>query len=219
MTEYLATSYFIDFEHDAVKGFAEATLEGVGDDPIAVAQALFEAVRDGLWYDPYRLSAEAADFRASAIVQTQSAWCVPKAILLTALARGQDIPARLGFADVKNHLSSDKLRDSMGTDLFAWHGYSELLLNGRWVKLSTAFNQGLCDRFGVKVLNFDPVEGALMHPFDTSGQRHMEYVNERGSFTDLPLSEIFETFAEVYPGWGERLANLDSAQRDMSFQR
>lgn len=217
MTEYLATSYFIDFEHDAVKGFAEATLEGVDDDPIAVAQALFEAVRDGLWYDPYSLSAEAADFRASAIVQTQSAWCVPKAVLLTALARGQGIPARLGFADVKNHLSSDKLRDSMGTDLFAWHGYSELFLDGRWVKLSTAFNQGLCDRFGVKVLNFDPVDGALMHPFDTSGQRHMEYVNERGSFTDLPLDEIFETFTEVYPGWSDRMRSAQASAPDASF--
>tara|TARA_B110000503_G_scaffold41051_1_gene67582 strand:- start:108 stop:767 length:660 start_codon:yes stop_codon:yes gene_type:complete len=219
LTEYLASSYFLDFGHDAVKDFAALVLRDVDADPIAVAEALFEAVRDGWWYDPYRLSADAAEFRASAIVQTESAWCVPKAVLLTALARGQGIPARLGFADVKNHLSSDKLRASMGTDLFAWHGYSELWLDGRWVKLSSAFNQGLCDRFGVKVLAFDPVDGALMHPFDASGQRHMEYVNERGSFTDLPLVDIVQTFAKVYPGWGDIMANVDGMKPAMDFRQ
>ena len=38
----------------------------------------------------------------------------------------------------------------MGTDVFAWHGYSELLLGDRWFKLSTAFNIELCERFGTK---------------------------------------------------------------------
>ena len=28
----------------------------------------------------------------------------------------------------------------------------------------------------------------------------MEYVNERGSFDDLPLAQICASFAEVYPG-------------------
>ena len=219
MTEYLASSYFLDFEHDAVQNFAAAALRGVNGEPIAVAQALFEAVRDGLWYDPYSLSTDAAEFRASNIAKTATALCVPKAVLLTALARGQGIPARLGFADVKNHLSSNKLRASMGTDVFAWHGYSELWLDGRWVKLSSAFNQGLCDRFGVKVLAFDAVNGALMHPFDASGQRHMEYVHERGSFTDLPLAAIFETFADVYPDWRDRMMSVDSRQQDVSFRQ
>jgi transglutaminase-like putative cysteine protease len=138
--------------------------------------------------------------RATYLGETAT-WCVPKSIVLTALARASGIPARLGFADVRNHLTSEKLTETMGTDLFAWHGYSELWLNGRWVKLSTAFNKELCDRFGVKALEFDPVEGALMHPFDQSGRRHMEYVRERGSYLDLPMSDMFRTFAEVYPGW------------------
>ena len=33
-------------------------------------------------------------------------FCVNKAVLLAALARAVGIPARLGFADVRNHLSS-----------------------------------------------------------------------------------------------------------------
>ena len=108
------------------------------------------------------------------------------------------IPARLGFADVRNHLTSEKLSDQMGTDLFAWHGYSELLLGDRWFKLSTAFNIELCDRFGVKTLEFDGTDDALMHPFDKAGNRHMEYVDQRGSFDDLPLERILADFAAIY---------------------
>lgn len=191
-------TWFLDSDSDAV---CEYAAQVVGDvrDPIDMAERLFYAVRDGIRYDPYQVSRDPAVYRASAIAVATSNWCVPKSVLLAACARARGIPARLGFADVLNHLTSDKLSASMGTDLFAWHGYAELWLGDRWVKLSTAFNIELCERFGVAALEFDPVHGALMHPYDTSGRRHMEYVRERGSFNDLPLEEIFTTFDEIYP--------------------
>ncbi|MGH0032490.1 MAG: transglutaminase domain-containing protein [Myxococcota bacterium] len=120
-------------------------------------------------------------------------------MLLAAAARACGIPARLGFADVRNHLTSEKLSARMGTDTFYWHGYAELLLEGRWLKVSSAFNIEMCERFGVKVLAFDGTEDALLHPYDRAGNRHMEYVRQRGSFDDLPLDAIFATFDEVYP--------------------
>ena len=172
---------------------------GDASDPTDVAVRLFYAVRDGFRYDPYNVDHAPERFRASAVVASSSNWCVPKSVLLTAAARARGIPARLGFADVKNHLTSDKLRAQMQTDVFAWHGYSELLLDdGRWHKLSTAFNIELCDRFGVETLDFDGTGDALMHPFDKAGNRHMEYVNQRGSFDDLPLDRILADFAQNY---------------------
>jgi transglutaminase-like putative cysteine protease len=141
---------------------------------------------------------------------------VPKSVLLTASARARGIPARLGFADVRNHLTSEKLRASMGTDLFAWHGFSELLLDGQWHKLSTAFNIELCDRFGVEALEFDGTGDALLHPFDKAGQRHMEYVNQRGSFDDLPLDRILADFAELY-GDSTGTSNGAAAAGDDAF--
>ena len=198
--EWCEPTWFIDSDSAEVEAFVESALEGVsGADEIEVAVALFHAVRDGLRYDPYGLSRDPADYRASAIATSSSNWCVPKAVLLTAAARHAGIPARLGFADVRNHLTSDKLEARMGTDVFHWHGYSELLLGGRWFKLSSAFNHELCERFGVKVLDFDGTDDALMHPFDEHGRRHMEYVNERGTYDDLPLDEIFADFDEFYP--------------------
>jgi len=195
---WLSPTWFIDSDHPDVAAFAD---DAVGDATGRTEQAvaLFHAVRDGFRYDPYNTDYAPEAFKASSVVQSPTNWCVPKSVLLTASARHVGIPARLGFADVRNHLTSKKLSEQMGTDLFAWHGYSELLLDGRWFKLSTAFNIELCDRFGVKVLEFDGTDDALMHPFDKAGNRHMEYVNQRGSFDDLPLDRILADFAVIYP--------------------
>lgn len=194
---WLAPTWFIDSTHPEVIGFADAATEGIATER-EMAVALFLAVRDGFRYDPYNTSHEPEAFKASSVVSSTSNWCVPKSVLLTAAARHKGIPARLGFSDVRNHLTSEKLMESMGTDIFAWHGYSELLIDGQWRKASSAFNIELCERFGVKVLEFNGHDDALMHAFDESGNRHMEYVNQRGSFDDLPLDQIMATFAELY---------------------
>ena len=136
----LAPTWFLDSDDPAVVAFA-ADAAGDATSSTDVAVRLFHAVRDGFRYDPYNVDYAPERFRASSVVRSTSNWCVPKSVLLTAAARSQGIPARLGFADVRNHLTSEKLRAQMQTDVFAWHGYSELLLDdGQWHKLSTAFN-------------------------------------------------------------------------------
>lgn len=195
-------TWFIDSDSDEVAALADRVLtdtEVDRSDPRAVAVALFRAVRDGIRYDPYDISTDAEAFRASSVATSRSNWCVPKAVLFTAALRHVGIPSRLAFADVRNHLTSEKLSETMGTDVFAWHGYTELLVGGTWLKASTAFNIELCERFGVKVLDFDGTSDALMHPFDEAGNRHMEYLRDRGSYADLPLDEILATFSELYP--------------------
>lgn len=194
---WLTPTWFIDCDHPDVVAFAN---DAAGDatDPTEVAIRLFYAVRDGFRYDPYNVDYAPERFRASSVVRSASNWCVPKSVLLTAAARARGIPARLGFADVRNHLTSEKLRAQMRTDVFAWHGYSELLLGARWFKLSTAFNIELCQKFGVKPLEFDGTGDALMHPYDQAGNRHMEYIRQRGSYDDLPLDRILADFAEIY---------------------
>ena len=194
---YLEVTEFLDHDDAAVREFALDTI-GAAVDPTDKAVALFYAVRDGWWYDPYSSDDSRESFQASSVVAAERSWCVPKSVLLSAAARAVGVPARLGFADVRNHLQSEKLRESMGTDLFVFHGFSEFLLEGRWVKASAAFNVEMCERFGTKPLEFDGSSDALLHEFDQVGNRHMEYVNERGSYPDLPYDEIQATFAEVY---------------------
>jgi len=194
---WLEPTEFLDFDDPAVAAFAE---EAVGDasEPTDKAVKLFYRIRDGWWYDPYSSPRERSAFRASYVVEQSSSWCIPKSILYAASARAVGVPARLGFADVRNHLQSERLREKMGTDLFIFHGYTELLLDGRWVKASTAFNIELCERFGTLPLDFDGTADALLHPFDQVGNRHMEYVRERGSFDDFPFEEMNAAFEELY---------------------
>ncbi len=194
----LAASETFDHDAAAVREWALATA-GDGDEAER-ARRLFADVRDRVRYDPYRLAVTRADYMASSVLAQadEGNWCVPKAILLTAGARAAGIPARLGFADVRNHLSSAKLHARMGTDLFVFHGYAALYVGGAWRKTSPAFNAELCARFGVEALEFDGRSDALLHAYDGSGNRHMEYVNDRGMWTDVPFEEMYAQFRATY---------------------
>ncbi|MFT4194710.1 transglutaminase-like domain-containing protein [Ottowia sp.] len=196
---HLAATPFIDSAHPEVAAFARAHAQGA--DERARAVALAHAVRDQFRYDPYRIDLSPAGMRASSVLAQGHGWCVPKATLLAAAARAAGIPARLGFADVRNHLSTERMRQTMKTDLFIWHGYTELWLGGAWRKATPAFNLSLCEKFGLRPLDFDGVHDSIYHPFDLAGHRHMEYVNERGSFDDLPLARIVQDFHATYGDW------------------
>ncbi len=126
-------------------------------------------------------------------------------MLLTACARSQQIPARLGFADVKNHLNTKRLKKLMGTDVFVYHGYTELFLDNKWVKATPAFNLTLCNNFNVKPLEFDGTKDSIFHLFDKSGNMHMEYVKEYGTFSDLPWDAILAEMEKSYPVYFEDL--------------
>jgi transglutaminase-like putative cysteine protease len=195
----LVATEFIDADAPEVLAFAA---EAVGDskDPVEQAVRLFYAVRDGIWYSPYTVTDDPADYRASTIAGMDATFCVPKAVLLTAAARSVGIPARVGFADVRNHLNTEKLRAKMGSDLFIWHGYTALHLAGRWHKATPAFNLELCELFGVRPLEFDGTGDALFHEFTSGGERHMEYVRYRGEFDELPFEEMMAEFRAHYPG-------------------
>ena len=212
LDQYLSPTWFIDCDAPEIASQAEKLTSGAADNEQRAIR-LFYAVRDGLRYDPYSITSDPADYRASAVARRQAAYCIPKAVLLTALARAVRVPARLGFADVRNHLASPKLLAQLGTDLFVFHGFTEFWLSGRWVKATPAFNIELCERFGVRPLEFDGRSDAVFHEFSDDGRRHMEYVAERGSFSDLPFEEIMRAFAEHYGDFAFR-ADRERAGRD-----
>ena len=206
--EHLAATAFIDAEHPDVRAFARRAAEPASDNADRIRR-LFVAVRDEIRYDPYTASTDPDEYVASHVLASSTAYCIPKAVLLTAAARSLGIPARLGFSDVRNHLQSDRLAERMQSDLFVYHGYSELYLDGTWRKATPAFNASLCARFGVAPLEFDGSEDALLHPFTGDGSRHMEYVRDRGSFSDLPLEQILEALDSSYPDFLRRHAEID----------
>ncbi|HKF58242.1 MAG TPA: transglutaminase-like domain-containing protein [Blastocatellia bacterium] len=195
--EFTAATETIESGHPDVTGFTHRTI-GEANQDVDQAVKLYYAVRDEIRYDPYRVDLTPAGLKATTTLQTRRGWCVSKAILLAACSRSLGIPARLGFADVRNHLSTARLRETMGTDIFYWHGYTEMFLDGKWVKATPAFNIELCRKFRLLPLEFDGRNDSLYHPFDEQGNRHMEYVNNRGVYADVPIAEIAQTFQREY---------------------
>ena len=184
MTPSLAPGKFIDSNSPQVVVFAKKAAEGARDMHAAVLR-LFHAVRDGIIYDPYVSFADPANYRSSTV--------------LAAGARVIGVPSRVGYADVRNHLTSPRLYERIKTDTFRWHSYTELYLSGRWVKATPAFDRALCERAGIKPLDFDGEKDSLFHPFDKAGRRHMEYLKDRGTFADVPFDIIVADFRTHYP--------------------
>ena len=188
----------IDSTHPAVVAMAHSVLSGV-QGARQQAVALYYAVRDGFWYDPYHIDLTPTGMAASTVIARSKGWCVPKATLLAALCRSVGIPARLGFADVTNHLSTPRLRSLMDTDVFHWHGYTSIYIEGQWVKATPAFNRELCEKMHIRPLEFDGVKDALNHPFDLAGQRYMSYLTDHGLRDDVPLAEMRPVYERFYP--------------------
>jgi transglutaminase-like putative cysteine protease len=197
MTEYLSPGRYVDSAHPAVLDFARKHSSGSSERERAVS--LYYAVRDLIRYNPFLDFTKREVFRASAVLEAGQGFCVGKASLLAACARAAGIAARVGFADVKNHLTTPRLAETMGSDLFVYHGYTEIRIDGKWVKATPAFNLALCKRFRVKPLEFDGAEDSIFHPFDEDDRRHMEYLRERGVYADVPVAEIQQAFRDFYP--------------------
>jgi transglutaminase-like putative cysteine protease len=197
-SELLKPGEFVESDTPSVIDFARSSVGGARA-PIDIAVRLYYAVRDKIRYDPYQSYADQRTYSGQLALERGRGFCVAKAALLAACARVCGIPARLGFADVRNHLSTPRLIEMNGGDVFRWHGYADLWLEGKFVKATPAFNLSMCDRFGVKPLEFDGRTDSIFHPYDRENRRHMEYVLDRGTFADVPVQQIIATFREKCP--------------------
>ncbi|MGD8546195.1 MAG: transglutaminase-like domain-containing protein [Candidatus Bathyarchaeota archaeon] len=196
---YLEPTFVIDSNSEIITEKA-ASLTGKRNSPKDKAKELFYFVRDKIEYNAYRAfqAFNLSDYCASKTLQRGDGYCIQKAVALTALARAVDIPARLGFADVVNHLAPKKLIEMMGTNVFVYHGYSEFWLNDKWVKATPAFNIEMCQKFGIKPVEFDGVSDSILHKRDEKGELHIEYLRYHGTFPDLPFNEIIQAFMKQY---------------------
>jgi transglutaminase-like putative cysteine protease len=211
LKSYLLPSDCINSDDPRIIEQAETLVEGLNTGTER-AIALYYFVRDSFYYNPYTASVEIETLRATHVLATGEGWCVSKAVLLAALCRAAGIPAKLGFADVVNHLSTEKLRQTMTTDVFYFHGYCSIYSNEKWVKATPAFNLSLCEKFKLLPLEFNGVDDSLYHRFDQEGNRHMEYIRERGEYLDVPIADMRAVFAEHYPDLQDEADSQDSTK-------
>jgi transglutaminase-like putative cysteine protease len=194
---YLTPTSIIDSGHPSIMDFARATVQGI-EDPMEMAVHLYIAVRDGIRYDPYSPFYLPEHYRASYVLKRGRSFCVPKASLLCALSRACGIPSRIGLADVRNHLATKQLIEFLGSDLFAYHGFVEFYLEGKWVKATPAFNKELCERHHVPPLEFNGKEDSLFQPYNLKNQKFMEYIAFHGVYADVPVDQIVTGWEKAY---------------------
>jgi transglutaminase-like putative cysteine protease len=198
MKSYLTATKFINSDHPKIRAFAEKITNG-SRAPIQKAVRIYYAVRDGWKYNPYNISLQDDALLASNILQKEDGHCIDKAVLMIALLRAAEIPARLCLAKVRNHIAAERMTEAFGTDELTPHGYVEVWLNERWVKATPAFNKELCEKLGVAPLDFDGQHDSVFQEFDRAGGQFMAYLEEYGCFDDVPLDFIYDNMKAHYP--------------------
>jgi transglutaminase-like putative cysteine protease len=197
-SKYLLPTAIIDSNHQTIIEYAGSIIKNAGRDPISKAIKLYYAVRDGIWYDPYLPFFRPKHYRASEVLKKGRAFCVGKASMLCSLGRVCGIPSRVGFATVRNHLATKQLLEFLGSDLFVYHGFVEFYLDHKWVKATPAFNIELCKMHKVIPLEFNGREDSIFHPYNSEKKQFMEYVDDHGTYADIPVAEIVEGWGKTY---------------------
>jgi len=213
MEKYLRPTPAIDCDSDSIKEKARQLTKGQ-EAAIDKAKSLFYFVRDEIRYNFYILKSDLLeDYRASVILARGEGYCIQKAIVLAALARAVGIPSRLRFAVIRNPLASDKIKEILGGDLFVSHGYNELYIEGKWVKAAPTFDREMCQRNRLVLVEFDGINHALLPAHNLDGEPHIEYVQDRGDYDDLPLDEVINWRIQGYgSGYLDKLRQVFEAR-------
>jgi hypothetical protein len=123
---------------------------------------------------------------------------VEKAIVMAACARKMGIPSSLGYAIVVNHIGTDKLEKYLQKKEIVFHGYVSLLVAGKWVKCTPAFDQKVCRINRVTPLDWDGKTDSMFQAFE-GNQQFMEYVHYYGEFDDVPVELMNSEMKKHYP--------------------
>ncbi|WP_424213369.1 transglutaminase-like domain-containing protein [Streptomyces sp. BI20] len=190
---------FLDYETDAVQNFIDRAVKDRSADKKKNAIDLYYAVRDTVQYEVYNADLSENGLKASHTATVKSGFCLHKSVLYAAAVRALDIPSRLVYGDVRNHLASPRLIEHIGGDVF-FHGLTQVYLEGKWVKATPVFNKILCKLYGMDALEFDGETDSLYHPHTDKGG-NMEFLKDHGSFDDVPYEFVIDTMRRKHPNF------------------
>jgi len=191
INQYLKPTFFIDSDAESVKEKALELTEGVKGEK-EKAKRIFYFVRDEIKYNALSPRSSPETFRASYVLSEREGYCVQKAVLLVALSRATGIPARLRFAEIRNHFMPPDFLELRGTNVFPYHGYTDLYLTGTWIKATPTYDLRTCQKAGLIPVDFDGEHDAILPLYTRDGRPNIEYVKDRGPYRDLPFGKIQE---------------------------
>lgn len=196
----LRVTNFLDHDSAEVGAFVAAAVSPGSDTPTRRAVDLYYGVRDGIRYEVYGVDLSREGLRASSVVSSGSGMCLHKSVLYAACLRRVGVPSRLVLTDVRNHLSSPRLRSLVGGDVFHQHCLTALHLQGRWLTVTPVFNRVLCALYKMRSLEFDGTADSVHHPYHGGEDGGMEFLRTHGTFEDLPYAMVLQDLREAHPG-------------------
>lgn len=199
--EHLQPTEIIDSDAPAiVERVREIKAGCMTDSTVELACKLFLFARDGVPFSRFVKVGTREDFKASVTLQRNKGYCGQKGVLLAALARAAGIPARIGLADIANHAVAPQMLKLLKTNIFKVHVFVEMLVEGRWVRATPAFDTSTCSRVGWPVVQFDGRSDGMLSPELGNGDRYIEYVKFYGVFDDFPYDLVMQ---EMYSFYGD----------------
>jgi len=132
------TSVMIDPDDKLIAALARRAKRRAGDGPMEVA----EAMRKVAYQHISRKGYETAFASASETAKTRTGDCSEHAVLLAAMLRSQDIPARVatGLVFVPDF--------DNGRGIFGWHMWTQAMVNDQWVDLDATLPGGATHHAG-----------------------------------------------------------------------
>ena len=196
MGHYLRATSTIEADHKKIIETATNVTQGCASDEEKAVE-LFYFVRDSIRYNIYMISVFIEDFRASRILEWGKAYCVQKAVLLTALGRAAGIPSRLVFAKIRNHKIPGHVVQMFNTNIFPRHGYNQFFLNGKWISAAATFDKKIKKKNGLPTVEFDGKRDAILPEKDLKGAPYIEYIEKFPPKEDLPFDWIRERVSKI----------------------
>ncbi len=197
--DLLQATEFLDHDSPVVREFVAKALGGDDLSDVEKARKLYYAVRDGIYYEIYGADVSREGMKASSIIKGGMGFCVHKSLVYATVLRAAGIPSRIYYGDVRNHLTSPRITELIGGDVFTFHSLTVLYLNGRWIKATPVFNKMLCKLYGITPLEFDADSDSMYHPYDEHGRRHMEFLRSHGEFDDFPFDLVVGGLRAAHP--------------------
>lgn len=210
MSLLTANTDFFNYVHSDFQAYLSPVMHLPSEDR---AEALFKKVREDFRYDPYHLDLRPDALRASNILHKKKAWCVEKAIILTAGFRALGLPAKIGFGIVINHIGVEKLTHYLRRPEIVFHGYVAVYYKGKWQKVTPAFDTLVCRASRVAPMDWDGNNDVMFQEFDRKGGRFMEYIHYYGEFDDVPVELMNAEMRKYYP----HLFEAQYATNEFSF--
>ena len=195
--EYLQPTEFIDSDSYLIQNKA-SEISSLSVDKRDLAVKLFYFVKDEISYYIFAEYFNREAYKASETLKRGWGYCVQKAILLAALSRAVGIPAKICFADIINHSLPRHIYEVLRTNMFVYHGYTEIFLGDEWIKLTPVFNRESLNKMKVKEIKFNGKNNIMLPQYNEDGERLFEYIRDRGCYSDLPYENIVNEFRRVY---------------------